>query len=266
MSELRHALTTSAILTALVLTTPPLLAQSRDAEPATRAANDAFIKSLPFSDRADFDDAKRGFIATLPDGVIAGPGGRPAFEHKTLCLPAEGRGAGDGQSEPVAAGAAQCGQRPVHGHRARLPGAWPRHRQHDHRRGRHRLDPDRSAAVQRNRQGRARSLSRASPGKARRGGDLQPQPRRSFRRCQGRDIRRGCRLGQGKSDRAGWIHGACGGGEYHRRQRHAAPRPIPIRQHASRWRARAGRYRPRQGAGDRHHLADPAQRRHQAGL
>ena len=35
----------------------PLSAQSRDAEPATRAANDAFIKSLPFSDRADFDDA-----------------------------------------------------------------------------------------------------------------------------------------------------------------------------------------------------------------
>jgi alkyl sulfatase BDS1-like metallo-beta-lactamase superfamily hydrolase len=60
----------------------PAFAQSRDAEPATRAANDAFIESLPFSDRADFDDAKRGFIATLPDGVIAGPGGRPAFDTK----------------------------------------------------------------------------------------------------------------------------------------------------------------------------------------
>jgi alkyl sulfatase BDS1-like metallo-beta-lactamase superfamily hydrolase len=29
-------------------------------------------KSLPFSDRADFDDARRGFIATLPDGAVAG--------------------------------------------------------------------------------------------------------------------------------------------------------------------------------------------------
>ena len=38
-----------------------------DAEPATRAANDAFVKQLPFSDRADFDDARRCFIATLPD-------------------------------------------------------------------------------------------------------------------------------------------------------------------------------------------------------
>src|SRR6266576_83222 len=59
-----------------------LSAQSKDAEPATRAANEAFVRSLPFSDRADFDDAKRGFVATLPDGVIAGPGGRPAFDTK----------------------------------------------------------------------------------------------------------------------------------------------------------------------------------------
>jgi alkyl sulfatase BDS1-like metallo-beta-lactamase superfamily hydrolase len=57
-------------------------AQSKDAEPATRAANDAFAKSLPFSDRADFDDAKRGFIATLPDGIVAGPGGKPAFDSQ----------------------------------------------------------------------------------------------------------------------------------------------------------------------------------------
>jgi alkyl sulfatase BDS1-like metallo-beta-lactamase superfamily hydrolase len=57
-------------------------AQSKDAEPATRAANEVFVKTLPFSDRADFDDARRGFVATLPDGVIAGPGGRPAFDTK----------------------------------------------------------------------------------------------------------------------------------------------------------------------------------------
>jgi alkyl sulfatase BDS1-like metallo-beta-lactamase superfamily hydrolase len=82
MNRLRHALTHSAVVAAFALTTQPLLAQSKDAEPATRAANEAFAKSLPFSDRADFDDARRGFIATLPDGVIAGPGGRPAFDTK----------------------------------------------------------------------------------------------------------------------------------------------------------------------------------------
>lgn len=57
-------------------------AQTKDAEPATRAANDAFVKSLPFADRADFDDARRGFIATLPDGVVAGVGGKPAWDMK----------------------------------------------------------------------------------------------------------------------------------------------------------------------------------------
>jgi alkyl sulfatase BDS1-like metallo-beta-lactamase superfamily hydrolase len=71
-----------AVFLVAALMTQPVLAQSRDAEPATRAANDAFVKALPFSDRADFDDAKRGFIATLPDGAIAGPGGRPAFDTK----------------------------------------------------------------------------------------------------------------------------------------------------------------------------------------
>ncbi|MES2028083.1 MAG: alkyl sulfatase dimerization domain-containing protein [Pseudomonadota bacterium] len=56
------------------------LAQSKDAEPASRAVNDAFLKTLPFNNRADFDDARRGFIATLPDGIIPGPGGNPAFD------------------------------------------------------------------------------------------------------------------------------------------------------------------------------------------
>jgi alkyl sulfatase BDS1-like metallo-beta-lactamase superfamily hydrolase len=82
MDRFRTTSAISVMVTAFALTTQPLFAQSKDAEPATRAANDAFVKALPFSDRADFDDAKRGFIATLPDGVIAGPGGRPAFDTK----------------------------------------------------------------------------------------------------------------------------------------------------------------------------------------
>jgi len=57
-------------------------AQSNEAEPATRSLNDAFLKTLPFGDRADFEDAKRGFIATLPDGVIPGPGPWPAWNSK----------------------------------------------------------------------------------------------------------------------------------------------------------------------------------------
>ncbi len=60
----------------------PAVAQSKDAEPASRAVNDTFLKTLPFSDRADFEDAKRGFIATLPDGVVPGPGDKPAFDTR----------------------------------------------------------------------------------------------------------------------------------------------------------------------------------------
>lgn len=57
-------------------------AQSKDAEPASRAVNDSFLKTLPFNDRTDFDDARRGFIATLADGVIPGIGDKPAWDTK----------------------------------------------------------------------------------------------------------------------------------------------------------------------------------------
>src|ERR1700709_1409846 len=82
MNGLLRTLALAAALGAGTLDCQQVSAQSKDAEPATRAVNDSFAKSLPFSDRADFDDAKRGFIATLPDGVIAGPGGRTAFSTK----------------------------------------------------------------------------------------------------------------------------------------------------------------------------------------
>jgi alkyl sulfatase BDS1-like metallo-beta-lactamase superfamily hydrolase len=64
------------------LTCQQVAAQGKDAEPATRAVNEVFAKSLPFADRADFDDAQRGFVATLADGVVAGPAGRPAFDAR----------------------------------------------------------------------------------------------------------------------------------------------------------------------------------------
>lgn len=80
MNGLLRTLTLVVAFGGSALQCQPASAQSRDAEPATRAVNDSFVKSLPFADRTDFDDAKRGFIATLPDGAIAGPGSRPAFD------------------------------------------------------------------------------------------------------------------------------------------------------------------------------------------
>ena len=73
MKKLRHALAVSILAAVVGLNAGPLPAQTKDAEPATRDANIAFIAGLPFFGQTDFDDAQRGFIATLPDGVIAGP-------------------------------------------------------------------------------------------------------------------------------------------------------------------------------------------------
>jgi len=42
----------------------------KDAEPATRAANAALEGTLPFADRADFDDARRGFVGTIAGGRV----------------------------------------------------------------------------------------------------------------------------------------------------------------------------------------------------
>lgn len=47
----------------------------KDAEDATKQANDALLKVLPFEDTADFDDANKGFIAPLPEALIKGKNG-----------------------------------------------------------------------------------------------------------------------------------------------------------------------------------------------
>lgn len=43
---------------------------ARDAEPATRAANQRMAAGLPFADKRDFDAASRGLIAPVPEGVV----------------------------------------------------------------------------------------------------------------------------------------------------------------------------------------------------
>jgi alkyl sulfatase BDS1-like metallo-beta-lactamase superfamily hydrolase len=48
---------------------------ARDAEPATRAANEAMLARLPFGEVADFAAARRGLIAPVPEGVVRSAGG-----------------------------------------------------------------------------------------------------------------------------------------------------------------------------------------------
>ncbi|MBX9588955.1 MAG: MBL fold metallo-hydrolase [Hyphomonadaceae bacterium] len=51
----------------------------KEATPATCAHNRSFLDALPFGDRQDFDDAARGFIATLPDVTFRTAEGRVIF-------------------------------------------------------------------------------------------------------------------------------------------------------------------------------------------
>lgn len=48
---------------------------ARDAEPATRAANEAVLGKLPFADTRDFEAAARGLIAPVPDGMVKASSG-----------------------------------------------------------------------------------------------------------------------------------------------------------------------------------------------
>lgn len=48
----------------------------KNATDATRAANQSLLNQLPFSDRTDFENAHRGFVAPLPTIPITGEGGK----------------------------------------------------------------------------------------------------------------------------------------------------------------------------------------------
>jgi alkyl sulfatase BDS1-like metallo-beta-lactamase superfamily hydrolase len=54
-------------ITAVVYAAQPQ--QSKPAEPTVAAANQAVQSQLPFTDRQDFEDVMRGFIATVPDST-----------------------------------------------------------------------------------------------------------------------------------------------------------------------------------------------------
>ena len=59
---------TALMCAALTLSTHAALAQApKPAQPDVAARNQAVRSELPFADRQDFDDAMRGFVATVPD-------------------------------------------------------------------------------------------------------------------------------------------------------------------------------------------------------
>ena len=58
--------------------------QSKPATSFTEKTNDQVLKELPFEDTQDFEDAKRGFIATFPDLVIKGDEGNTIWDMKSF--------------------------------------------------------------------------------------------------------------------------------------------------------------------------------------
>lgn len=84
---------TLAILT-LVHAAPGMAQDARkDATSATKAANQKLLGELPFSDKSDFDDAHRGFVAPLPDAVIKGPSGNAIWNPQQYAFIKEGSAA-----------------------------------------------------------------------------------------------------------------------------------------------------------------------------
>lgn len=55
---------------------------AKDAHPATLAAHDRLSQQLDFSDERDFDDARRGFIGTLPNAEIPALAGGLAWTQR----------------------------------------------------------------------------------------------------------------------------------------------------------------------------------------
>ena len=130
------------------------------------------------------------------------PLGPDGLEPRALRLPVGGGSAADGQSQPVAAVAAQHAPRPVRGGARRLPGARARHRQHDADRRRHRRDRGRHADLDRGRARRDGALLPASRQEAGGGRDLHPHPYRPLGRRARRARRRDAGQRQGADHRA----------------------------------------------------------------
>ncbi|MEG3111214.1 alkyl sulfatase dimerization domain-containing protein [Pantoea sp. T14] len=92
LKPLVHCLALCGFLTSLHVYAD---ASQKDAAPATKQANDALYQQLPFDNKADFEDAHKGFIAALPDTVIKGESGNVIWDPKQYAFIKEGEKAPD---------------------------------------------------------------------------------------------------------------------------------------------------------------------------
>ncbi|MRF59624.1 alkyl/aryl-sulfatase [Citrobacter portucalensis] len=75
----------------------PVLAQegAKDATAQTKSANDALYGQLPFTDKTDFINAHKGFIAPLPNELIKGKQGNVVWDPQQYAFIKEGEKAPD---------------------------------------------------------------------------------------------------------------------------------------------------------------------------
>lgn len=91
----------SASVAALLATGPFSQTSAQDAEgrkaatAATKEANQALLKTLPFSDKSDFESARRGLVAPLPDAMIQGAAGNLIWDPNKYGFIKEGAEAPD---------------------------------------------------------------------------------------------------------------------------------------------------------------------------
>lgn len=63
---------------------------AKDATAQTKSANDALYGQLPFTDKTDFMNAHKGFIAPLPSELIKGKQGNVVWDPQQYAFIKEG--------------------------------------------------------------------------------------------------------------------------------------------------------------------------------
>ena len=92
--------------------------EAKAATQYTQQVNQNYAKSLPFSDRQDFDDAQRGFIAPLLDeGILRDANGKVYYRADDYKFDINAARAGNRKPQPVASVADQRYFWPVQSHR-----------------------------------------------------------------------------------------------------------------------------------------------------
>ncbi len=95
---LKVAGTLCSLVAAIALATQAVAADAEKAKPAseaTKAANNALLKELPFNDKTSFELAHKGFIAPLPSTVIKGASGNVIWDPTKYGFIKEGEEAPD---------------------------------------------------------------------------------------------------------------------------------------------------------------------------